>query len=112
MPDDRYNKKYKLDFSNLTAPPKQTTPKYNALQDFLRFAGGIAPAAGMGIGALAGGPAGAAAGGAIGTALGGASTFGADMMGRDEEERQRKLKAQQDEEAAQHQAALRMLQGL
>lgn len=128
---DRYNKrdKFRVDTSAFSKPYQAPAPqKHDPLADFLRFAGGVAPAVGTGIGALVGGltagvpTAGAAAplgvaggagiGGAIGAGLGGLATGGADMIDRPASEEARRKDAETEELAARHRAALSLLGGM
>lgn len=124
MPDGRYgeNPDFKLDsgaLRNSLKPKKRPALREDPLEKMLRIAGGLAPAAGMaigaGVGSMAGGVGavpGAGIGAGIGTGLGGVAGMGADMMGegrRAEEERRRR---EDEEQAAQSRAALGMIQGL
>lgn len=97
---------------NSMKPKKRPALREDPLEKMMRIAGGIAPVAGMGIGAAVGGPVGAGIGAGIGQGVGGLANMGAGMMGEDrmaEEERRRR---EDEEQAAQSNAALRMIQGL
>ena len=107
-----------LDFSSLGKRKAQPKPKHNALADFLRFAGAAAPAAGTAIGGVVGAPMagigalpGAGIGGAIGTGAGMLAGGGADLLERDQSEADAKRLAEDEEEAARHNAVLRMIGG-
>jgi len=123
---DRYNRDPgDLHFGHVLAEEAPAKKKDDPLEEFLRFAGAIAPAAGtalgMGAGALIGGVAGGGAGaipgaglgagigGAAGTALGGLATYGADKRAEPgmqaEDERMRR----EQERAARAQAALQLV---
>ena len=121
----RYDPSYKIDTAGLGASPEpQPKKKPDYLADFLRLAGGVAPAAGTVLGGLAGAGLGAMAGGVgavpgagIGATLGGAlgagagalAGQGADMMGRDEREAEDMRVERERERQARQQAALSLL---
>lgn len=111
-------KDYNLDFSRVAAPPEAPRKrKDDPLESFLRFLGGIAPAAGTaiggGIGAAVGGPlgipVGAGLGAAAGQALGAGATWGADERARPQQEAEDERVAREMERKARAEAAMRML---
>lgn len=117
----RYDKSGDYDFDVAGAMKRRQAPppKHDPIEDMLRLASGLAPAAGMaigaGVGSMAGGIGalpGAAVGAGIGTGLGGAANYGADVLGRDDEEAARRKAEEDEERAAQHRMALSMLGGL
>lgn len=68
--------------SGPSAREQKDAQQASGVADVMRLLGGLAPAAGTGIGAIVGGPAGAAIGGALGQVGGGLLSGGADMATR------------------------------
>ena len=125
---DRYNPSYKINTAALGASPEpQKKAKANPLEDFLRFAGAVAPVAGTALGAIGGGILGSAAGGVgaipgamvggtigggIGAGIGSTANMGADWMGRGREEDEAMRIERERERMARQQAALSLMGGL
>ncbi len=116
----RYDYMRNVNLSGITAPTRHRPVRHDPLQDMLNLGAGIAPAwstfAGGVLGGIVGGPAGAATGAGVGGSIGkgeaGVLSYGADQQGRDEEEAAKRRRDAEAEAAAQHQAALNMLNGL
>jgi hypothetical protein len=112
----RYDRDFNFDFKPVTAEPEKARRRNDPLADILRFAGGIAPAAGTaigaGIGSMAGGIGaipGGMIGGALGTAAGGAANFGADQLTEGDAYAEEERVGREEERKARAQAAMSLL---
>lgn len=118
-----------FDFSRAGRQTPSQPKKHDPLQDALRFAQGIVPGIGAVGGGLAGGLAGAlvpglqpftpaligggmAAGSAGAKGIGDAIGYGADVLGRDQQEAEEERLAKDQERFARESAALQLLGGL
>jgi len=109
----RYSRDFDLDFSGVTAQPEAPKKrKTDPVEEMLRIAGGLAPAAGAGVGALVGGGVpGAIIGSGIGAGLGGLANYGADALGRDDREAEDERLAREEEKRARNEVAAGIIGG-